>query len=43
LGCLAEKAGVGKKIEWDAQAMKAKNMPELDPMIRRTYRKEWSI
>ena len=43
LGCLAERAGVGKKIEWDAQKMQVANMPELDRMVRREYRKGWEL
>ena len=32
-----------KKIEWDAEAMKAKGCPEADPYIKREYRKGWSL
>ncbi|HXG63256.1 MAG TPA: Gfo/Idh/MocA family oxidoreductase [Planctomycetota bacterium] len=32
---------VGKKLEWDAAALKARNAPEADPLIRRAYRKGW--
>lgn len=39
LGNLAVRAG--KKIEWDGENMKAKNAPELDPLIRRAYRTGW--
>jgi predicted dehydrogenase len=31
----------GKKLMWDAAAMKATNAPEADPFIRREYRKGW--
>jgi hypothetical protein len=31
-------ANPGKKIEWDAKKLRAKNMPELDAMIRPTYK-----
>jgi predicted dehydrogenase len=41
LGCLAQR--VGKKIDWDAANMKAKNCPEADAFIRREYRKGWEI
>ncbi len=34
---------VGKKIEWDAANMKAKNCPEADQYLRREYRKGWSL
>ena len=30
-----------KKIEWDGAAMKAKNAPEADQIIRRNYRPGW--
>jgi hypothetical protein len=32
---------VGKKLHWDANAMKAVNAPEADKFIRREYRKGW--
>jgi predicted dehydrogenase len=41
LGNLAVR--VGKKIEWDAVNLKAKNAPEADPYIRREYRKGWEF
>jgi predicted dehydrogenase len=34
---------VGKRIEWDAEAMKATNCPEADQYIRREYRKGWTL
>jgi predicted dehydrogenase len=34
---------VGKKLEWDAAALKARNAPEADRLIRREYRKGWSL
>jgi predicted dehydrogenase len=34
---------VGKKIEWNARRMKAKNCPEADQYIRREYRKGWNL
>jgi predicted dehydrogenase len=43
IGCLAERAGVGKKVEWDAAAMKCKGMPELDPLIKREFRRGWEL
>ena len=33
----------GKKIEWDGARMKATNAPELEPLIRPTYRKGYSL
>ena len=32
---------VGKKLHWDADAMKATNAPEADKFIRREYRQGW--
>jgi hypothetical protein len=34
---------VGKKLEWDAEAMVARNAPEADPLIHRIYRPGWSL
>jgi predicted dehydrogenase len=33
----------GKKIDWDAAKLKATNAPELEPLIRPTYRKGYSL
>jgi predicted dehydrogenase len=41
LGCVALR--VGKKLEWDGPAMKAKNAPEAAGIIKREYRKGWAI
>jgi predicted dehydrogenase len=32
---------LGRKIEWDAAAMRVKNCPEADALITRQYRKGW--
>ena len=32
-----------KKIEWDAEGLKAKGCPEADQYIKREYRKGWSL
>jgi hypothetical protein len=34
---------VGKKLEWDAAKLKAKNCSEADAIIRRDYRKGWKL
>jgi predicted dehydrogenase len=34
---------LGKRIEWDAASMKAKNAREADALIRPEYRKGWSL
>jgi hypothetical protein len=39
---LAQKAGVGKKVQWDGEAMKCTNIPELNKMVVQEYRKGWS-
>ena len=41
LGCVALQ--VGKRLEWDGPNMRAKNAPEADQYIKRTYRKGWEI
>jgi predicted dehydrogenase len=41
LGNLAVYAG--KKIEWNAKEMKAKNVPEVAELIKPTYRKGWTL
>jgi predicted dehydrogenase len=33
----------GKKIEWDAENLRAGNTPEADRLIRREYRKGWAL
>lgn len=34
---------VGKKIEWDAAAMRCPNAPEADAIIRREYHRGWTL
>jgi hypothetical protein len=34
---------VGKKLEWDSATLKANNAPEADALIRREYRKGWTL
>jgi len=41
LGCLTQR--VGKKIEWNAKKMEARNCPEAEPFIQRQYRKGWEL
>jgi predicted dehydrogenase len=33
----------GKKIEWDPVKLKARGVPEADPIIHRQYRKGWEL
>ena len=42
-GHLATAAGVGKKVEWDVDKMKCTNIPEVNQLVRRTYRKGWEV
>jgi predicted dehydrogenase len=42
LGNLAVWAN-GKKIEWDAKRLRAKNAPEVEPIIRTRYRPGWKL
>ena len=44
LACvMAERAGVGKHVEWDAKAVKCTNLPELNRLVHREYRKGWEL
>lgn len=42
LGNVSHRLG-GKKLEWDAAALKCTNAPEADALIKREYRKGWEI
>jgi len=33
----------GKQLQWDAEHLKAANCPEAEKLIRREYRKGWSL
>ena len=41
LGNLAQRAGVGKKIEWDGPNMKVTNLPELNRWVKCPVRSGW--
>ncbi len=41
LGIVAYRTG--KRLEWDAAAMRAKNAPEADAFLKREYRKGWTL
>jgi predicted dehydrogenase len=41
LGNVAYRAG--KKLEWDAENMRARNAPEANAFLRREYRKGWEL
>lgn len=42
-GHLAQFAGVGRKLEWDVDAMKCTNVPEVNRYVRREYRAGWEV
>jgi predicted dehydrogenase len=42
-GHLAQFAGVGKKVEWDVEKMECTNIPEVNRLVRREYRKGWEV
>jgi predicted dehydrogenase len=41
LGNLAQRAGAGRKVEWDGAGMKVTNLPELNAWVKRPHRKGW--
>jgi predicted dehydrogenase len=41
LGNLAQKAGVGQKVEWNGPKMKVTNLKELNAWVQRPVRKGW--
>jgi predicted dehydrogenase len=41
LGNLAVRAGVGRRVEWDAAALRCTNLPELDRYVRKACRDGW--
>jgi predicted dehydrogenase len=41
LGSIAYR--MGKKLEWDAEKLAAKNCPEAAPLIKREYREGWKL
>lgn len=43
LGCLAIKAGLGRKVEWDGPNMRCTNIPEVNRFLKREYRKGWAV
>ncbi|MBN2505815.1 MAG: Gfo/Idh/MocA family oxidoreductase [Verrucomicrobia bacterium] len=42
-GHLAQAAGVGKKVEWDVEKMQCTNLPEINRLVRRSYRVGWEV
>ena len=41
LGNVAHRSG--KKFDWDAANLKARNCPEADAFLKREYRKGWEL
>jgi len=42
LGNLAQKAGVGNKLNWDGKNMRVTNVRELNEWVQRPHRKGWT-
>jgi predicted dehydrogenase len=42
LGCLALRAA-GRRLEWDSEHLRVKNVAELNQFVRAEYRKGWSL
>jgi predicted dehydrogenase len=40
---LANRTGVGKKIEWDFEKMRCTNIEEVNALVKRDYRKGWEV
>ena len=40
---VADQPGLGQKVEWDAKNMKVKNIDGLEPAIKPTYRKGYTL
>jgi predicted dehydrogenase len=43
LGNLAQRAGLGNKVEWDGPNMKVMNIPELNAWVKRPCRSGWAV
>jgi hypothetical protein len=41
LGCVALRAGEGKRMDWDGPGMKSPNLPEVAQFVKREYRSGW--
>jgi predicted dehydrogenase len=40
---LAQFAGVGKTLQWDVEKMECTNVPEINKLVAREYRKGWEV
>jgi hypothetical protein len=43
LGCIATRAGVGRKMQWDGPNMKSPNCPEAAQFVQRQNRPGWAV
>jgi predicted dehydrogenase len=43
LGCVALRAGVGRKYLWDADNMQITNFPEANRFVKEQYRQGWTL
>jgi predicted dehydrogenase len=42
LGCIAQRVGEGRPMEWDGPNMKSPNLPEATALVKREYRDGWA-
>ena len=42
-GVLASRTGPGKVIEWDVAKLACTNLPDVNRLVKRTYRKGWEV
>jgi predicted dehydrogenase len=43
LGCIAQRVGEGRRMEWDGPNMRSPNLPEADRFVKRKNRKGWDV
>lgn len=41
LGCIAQRVGEGRPMEWDGPNMRSPNLPEASKLVTREYREGW--
>ena len=41
LGCIAQRLGEGRPMDWDGPNMKSTNIPEASQFVKRSYRNGW--
>ena len=43
LGCIAQRVGEGRRMEWDGPGMKSTNIPEASRFVKRDARPGWEV